>query len=121
MLRPPSSFSMTSFRASLLRVVAIVSLSGCADAHDRARDSAPDGHVDQGDSVVATAPRPVSGAEDTLRLRLDVPREVRGGAAVPFAFHVENVAGRPLTLYLQGRAIAFDVVVRDASGRTVWR
>lgn len=33
----------------------------------------------------------------------------------------ENVSGESLDLYLQGRTIAFDVVVTDADGSVVWR
>ncbi|MFN2564596.1 MAG: BsuPI-related putative proteinase inhibitor [Gemmatimonadaceae bacterium] len=61
-------------------------------------------------------------AQDSLRLGIDVPREVRLGQPVPVTFRVENVAGRPLDLYLRGRTIAFDVIVeRRGGGAPVWR
>ncbi|MFL5581506.1 MAG: BsuPI-related putative proteinase inhibitor [Gemmatimonadaceae bacterium] len=58
---------------------------------------------------------------DSLRLTLDVPREVAPGAAVPMTLRIESVAPRPLDLYLRGRDVTFDVVVTDAGGREVWR
>lgn len=70
--------------------------------------SPPDG------SVAATV-------SDSLRLDLVVPEQVRGGEAVPIAVRVRNVSDRPLNLHLRGRTIAFDVIVADAEGDTVWR
>jgi hypothetical protein len=58
---------------------------------------------------------------DALRLALDVPASARVGVPVPIALRVENVAGRPVELYLRGRTIAFDVVVTRADGRVAWR
>ena len=63
---------------------------------------------------------PTSGAPDSLRLRLVVPPEARRGEPVPIVLRVENGADRPLELYLRGRTITFDVVVR-AGTDTVWR
>lgn len=60
-------------------------------------------------------------ASDSLRLRLDVPDEVRVGESVPIALSVENVAERPIDLHLTGRTIAFDLVVVDTDGAVVWR
>lgn len=62
----------------------------------------------------------MSSTADFLRLRLAAPREVQPGAAVLFTLRVENVARRPLELYLRGRTIAFDVVVARAGGSVIW-
>ena len=58
---------------------------------------------------------------DSLRLELDVPAEARVGSTVPITLRVENVGDRPIDLYLRGRTIAFDVVVRRLDGEVVWR
>ena len=63
-----------------------------------------------------TAPPP-----DPLRLELDIPAEARVGSTVPITLRVENIGGRPLELYLRGRTITFDIVVRRADGEVVWR
>jgi hypothetical protein len=58
---------------------------------------------------------------DSVRLRLEVPARVRAGERVPIALRVENVAARPVELYLRGRTIAWDVVVARADGAVAWR
>jgi hypothetical protein len=58
---------------------------------------------------------------DSLRLSLGGPVEVAMGVPVPFMLTLENVSGRPLDLYLRGRTIAFDIVVLDTAGATIWR
>jgi hypothetical protein len=63
-----------------------------------------------------TADRP-----DSLRLHLLAPAAARAGAPVPITIRVANGGGRPLELHLQGRGIAFDVVVKDEAGTVVWR
>ena len=40
---------------------------------------------------------------------------------MPVALSVTNRGTTPLTLYLKGRPIAFDVVVRRKGGEIVWR
>lgn len=61
-------------------------------------------------------------ADDSLRLVLELPARVPVGAPVRIGLRVENVSGRPLDLYLRGRAIAFDLIVRRAEdGAVVWR
>ena len=124
MLRPPSSFSMHPFREIVHRMARLAPLAASAAcAAGDARDGEPrDTAAPAARGVpVVEAPAVSAAREDTLRLTLDVPREVARGAPVPFVFRVENVAGRPLELYLRGRTIAFDVVVTDAAGRPVWR
>jgi hypothetical protein len=58
---------------------------------------------------------------DTPKVELDVPREVRAGTPVPMTLRVTNASDRPLQLYLRGRPIAFDLVVRRGDGTVVWR
>lgn len=54
-------------------------------------------------------------------MSLDLPLHVGLGGTVPIALIIENTADRPLDLYLRGRDIAFDLVVTDPDGHTVWR
>jgi hypothetical protein len=58
---------------------------------------------------------------DSLRLELDVATEARVGSVVSIALRVRNVGDRPIDLYLRGRTVAFDVIVRRDSGEVVWR
>jgi hypothetical protein len=60
-------------------------------------------------------------APDSLRLRVEAPDSVPVGRDVATRFIVDNVSGRALNLYLLGRTIAFDVIVRDPDGDVVWR
>jgi hypothetical protein len=58
---------------------------------------------------------------DSLRLRVDIPEEVRSGAPVPVTLLAKNVSERALDLYLTGQPIAFDLIVTDEVGNVVWR
>jgi uncharacterized protein (DUF58 family) len=58
---------------------------------------------------------------DSMTLHVSVPPHVRTGEPVPVTLSVTNRGRTPLTLYLKGRPIAFDVVVRRKGGETVWR
>jgi hypothetical protein len=58
---------------------------------------------------------------DSPTVTLKVPREVRARDSVPMTVHVANATSQPLTLYLRGRPIAFDLVVTGADGTVVWR
>jgi len=58
---------------------------------------------------------------DSLRRELRIPPQARVGSTVPITLRVENVGDRPIDLYLRGRAIAFDVIVRRPDGEVVWR
>ena len=58
---------------------------------------------------------------DSPTVTIEVPSEVSAGAPVPLTLHVTNPTERPLTLYLRGRPVAFDVVVARADGTVVWR
>jgi hypothetical protein len=39
---------------------------------------------------------------------------------VPIVIRLQNVGETPLELYLRGRTIAYDILIRDAAGRVVW-
>jgi uncharacterized protein (DUF58 family) len=58
---------------------------------------------------------------DSMTLHLSVPPRVRAGEPVPVTLSVTNRGTTPLTLYLKGWPIAFDVVVRRKGGEIVWR
>ncbi|HZE76528.1 MAG TPA: BsuPI-related putative proteinase inhibitor [Gemmatimonadales bacterium] len=58
---------------------------------------------------------------DSMTVELSVPDHVPPGAPVPLALRVTNRTTSPLTLYLRGRPIAFDVIVTDSRGKVVWR
>jgi hypothetical protein len=57
----------------------------------------------------------------TVRLDLDVPAEARVGSVVPITLRVRNLGDQPIDLYLRGRTITFDIIVRRDSGEVVWR
>ena len=65
---------------------------------------------------------PSSGVEaDSLRFEIDVPPEVRLGEPVPVQLCLTNATDQPITVYLQGRPTAFDILVTDNAGAKVWR
>lgn len=72
-------------------------------------------------SGVAAFPTMTAPLSDSLRLELDVPAEARVGLPLPITLRVENAGDRPIDLYLRGRTIAFDIVVRREDGEVVWR
>ncbi|CAN5729038.1 hypothetical protein BH23GEM9_BH23GEM9_32670 [soil metagenome] len=60
-------------------------------------------------------------AGDSLRLELQAPSSVRTREVVSFVVRVENVSTRPVDLYLRGRDLTVDIIVRDARGVEMWR
>jgi hypothetical protein len=56
-----------------------------------------------------------------LRIWLTAPESARPRSPVSFAIQVENVGQEILELYLRGRDIAYDILVKDATGQVVWR
>jgi hypothetical protein len=58
---------------------------------------------------------------DSMTLELSAPNQVRAGEPVPFIIRVTNRGTGPVTLYLRGRPVAFDLIVTDARGKVTWR
>jgi len=56
-----------------------------------------------------------------MTIHLSVPARVPAGEPVPVTLTVTNPSSTPLTLYLKGRPVAFDVVVRRKDGEVIWR
>lgn len=59
--------------------------------------------------------------QDSVAFRVHAPTSVRAGEPVPIELVLTNRTERPLTLYLQGRPLAFDITVRREDGTVVWR
>jgi hypothetical protein len=60
-------------------------------------------------------------AADSMRFEIVLPDSVRVGEPVPVTLRLTNTGREPLTVYLQGRPIAFDLTVRRLDGTIVWR
>ena len=56
-----------------------------------------------------------------MRVEIVAPATVRMGRPVRLALKVSNTTDRPITLYLQGRPVAFDLVVERRGGGVVWQ
>lgn len=56
-----------------------------------------------------------------MRVEIVAPRTVRMGRPVRLAIKLSNTSDRPITLYLQGRPVAFDIVVERRGGEVVWQ
>ncbi len=56
-----------------------------------------------------------------MTLHISVPPRIRAGEPVAVTLSVTNHGTKPLTLYLKGRPVAFDVIVRRKHGPVVWR
>ncbi|MGH7518616.1 MAG: BsuPI-related putative proteinase inhibitor [Gemmatimonadales bacterium] len=56
-----------------------------------------------------------------MRVDITAPSDVPQGDPVPVTLRLTNTSDRPLTVYLQGRPTAFDIVVKDEGGAVVWR
>ena len=63
---------------------------------------------------------PAGERADSMRVELEVPRNVAAGQPVPVTLRISNTSDHSIDLYLQGRAIAFDVIVQRGS-EVVWR
>ena len=59
--------------------------------------------------------------DPNIRLTLKIPERVRAASIIPIMMSMENTSAKPLDLYVRGREMTFDVVVRARSGETVWR
>jgi hypothetical protein len=56
-----------------------------------------------------------------VTLQIVLPVTVRSGEAVPITLRLTNTNRKPATAYLQGRPVAFDVIVSRHDGSVVWR
>jgi hypothetical protein len=56
-----------------------------------------------------------------MRFEIVAPADVRHGDPVAVRLRLVNVTDRAVTVYLQGRPTAFDVIVTDEAGQEVWR
>lgn len=59
--------------------------------------------------------------QDSVILEIEAPTLVRSGRQIPIALHLRNLTRDTLTLNLLGRTMTFDVIVRDSSGREIFR
>jgi len=59
--------------------------------------------------------------QDSVAFRVHAPPSVRTGEPVPVELQLTNRTERPITIYLQGRPIAFDITVKREDGSVVWR
>jgi hypothetical protein len=58
---------------------------------------------------------------DSMRFEIVAPDSVPAGEPVPILLRLSNPGRETITVYLQGRPIAFDITVSDGEGRVVWR
>jgi hypothetical protein len=58
---------------------------------------------------------------NSVTLDIVVPAAVRVGEAVPITLRLTNTGRRPGTIYLQGRPVAFDIVITRRDGTPVWQ
>jgi hypothetical protein len=59
--------------------------------------------------------------QDSVAFRVHAPTSVHVGEPLPIELVLTNRTERPLTLYLQGRPLAFDITIRRDDGSVVWR
>jgi hypothetical protein len=57
----------------------------------------------------------------SMTLQIMLPTSVPVGAAVPITLRLTNTSPKPVTAYLQGRPVAFDIIVSSRDGALVWR
>jgi Intracellular proteinase inhibitor len=57
----------------------------------------------------------------SMTLHLVLPARVRLGEKVPITLQMKNTSRKPATAYLQGRPVAFDIIITRRDGTPVWR
>jgi hypothetical protein len=57
----------------------------------------------------------------SMTLQIVLRDTVRSGEAVPITLRLTNTSRKPATVYLQGRPVAFDIIVSRHDGEVVWR
>lgn len=98
---------MRSALALLTTAAVAIPCGACTRAEDpRAADSTETSNVSTTDSV---------------RLDIQAPDTALAGDPVRVRATLRNVTDRAIDLYLTGRDVTLDVVVRDGAGDTVWR
>jgi hypothetical protein len=58
---------------------------------------------------------------DSITLEIALPATVHAGDVVPITLRLTNTSRKPATVYLQGRPVAFDIIVTRRDGTPVWR
>lgn len=58
---------------------------------------------------------------DSMTFDILVPDTVRAGQPVPITLRLTNAGRKPVTAYLQGRPVAFDIIVSRRDDGVVWR
>jgi Intracellular proteinase inhibitor len=61
------------------------------------------------------------GPSSPLQFTASAPASARVGQRVLITLHLHNPTDRPVDAHFLGRTVAFDIVVLDARGDTVWR
>ena len=56
-----------------------------------------------------------------ILLQMVLPARVHVGEEVPITLRLTNMSRLPVTTYLQGRPVTFDVIVSRADSSVVWR
>lgn len=64
---------------------------------------------------------PTPPMDPNIRLTLRIPERVRAGSVIPIMMRMENTSAKPVELYLRGREMTCDYVVRAPGGDIVWR
>lgn len=101
--------------AALLSGMGVLVLAGggCGEADIPSR--ADSSSIPAGDRAVM--PLPMEG----VHVKLVVPDTVAPGQLVPMTLRLTNPTDAARDLYLRGRDVTFDIVVRDSAGNEVWR
>jgi Intracellular proteinase inhibitor len=72
-----------------------------------------------GAALLACSPRPMSDAPRPT-VTVVAPATARAGEPVAVTVRLANPGTKPLTLYVTGRSITFDVIVATPRGAIVW-
>jgi hypothetical protein len=56
-----------------------------------------------------------------ILLQIVLPAHVHVGEEVPITLRLTNMSHLPVTAYLQGRPVTFDVIISRADSSVVWR
>jgi hypothetical protein len=112
-VRPGTASLPVVHATSRLRVALGVTLLLAACQNDQ--QTIPPYHALPHDTTVTDA------LHDSLRLAMTLPARVGAGEPVAIVLQIANISGRGLDLYLRGRDITVDIIVRDTRGAVVWQ